>query len=50
MIKLKYTTVLPRRFITTLRSIKNLISSIMLLFILEVKKKSTKNESQSHAR
>ena len=42
MIKLKYTTVLPRRFITTLRSIKNLISSIMLLFILEVKKKKHK--------
>jgi len=36
MIKLKYTTVLPRRFITTLRSIKNLISSIMLLFILDI--------------
>ena len=45
MIKLKYTTVLPRRFITTLRSIKNLISSIMLLFILEVKKKHKKRKS-----
>lgn len=47
MIKLKYTTVLPRRFITTLRSIKNLISSIMLLllFILgEVKKKAQKTK------
>lgn len=42
MIKLKYTTVLPRRFITTLRSIKNLISSIMLLFILEGSKKKHK--------
>jgi hypothetical protein len=42
MIKLKYTTVLPRRFITTLRSIKNLISPVMLLFILEVKAQKTK--------
>ena len=41
MIKLKYTTVLPRRFITTLRSIKNL-SPVMLLFILEVKAQKTK--------
>ena len=48
MIKLKYTTVLPRRFITTLRSIKNLISSIMLLFILDSwrsKKKHKKRKS-----
>ena len=46
MIKLKYTTVLPRRFITTLRSIKNLISSIMLLFILlRSKKKHKKRKS-----
>ena len=40
MIKLKYTTVLPRRFITTLRSIKNL-SPIMLSLVLEGQ--STKN-------
>ena len=40
MIKLKYTTVLPRRFITTLRSIKNL-SPNMLSLVLEGQ--STKN-------